>query len=267
MTLRSGTCRVSGSLELPYVQQGDADGIPIVLLHAYADSWRSFERLLPHLPRSIRAVAVTQRGHGDATKPRGTYRVGDFVSDLVAFLDVLGLDRVTLVASSSAGFTARMLAAGRPERVAGMVLVGVPWSLRERSSSMGFVETVSTLRDPVDAAFVRDFVEGTSSKHVPRDFLETMIAESLKVPAHVWRGTLDGLLEISPAATHPIVASTLIVWGDRDELAPRGDQERLRTAIPGSRLLVYEGAGHAVHWEQPERVATDVADFVRELDA
>jgi pimeloyl-ACP methyl ester carboxylesterase len=58
---------------------------------------------------------------------------------------------------------------------------------------------------------------------------------------------------------------TLIVWGDQDELLPREDQLRLRAALPGSRLVVYEGAGHIVHWEQPERVARDIAAFVAEL--
>lgn len=264
MTLRSGTCRLSSSLELPYVERGDADGFPIVFLHAYADSWRSFERVLSHLPAWIHAVAVTQRGHGDATKPSGGYRVVDFVGDLTEFLDAVGLDSATLVASSSAGFTARQLAVLRPERVNGMVLIGVPWSLRRRTPSLGFLEAVSTLDDPVDPAFVHDFVEGTSSKHVPRDFLDAMIAESLKVPAHVWKKTLDGLLAATEE-TEVITAPTLIVWGDRDELAPREDQERLRGAIAGSELLVYEGVGHLVHWEQPERVAADIAAFVADL--
>jgi len=46
----------------------------------------------------------------------------------------------------------------------------------------------------------------------------------------------------------------------------RRDQDRLVSAVPGSRLVVYEGAGHVVHWEQPERVAADIAAFVARLD-
>ena len=96
------------TLELPYVEQGDeAAGLPVVLLHGYADSWRSFELVLQHLPRSIRAIAVTQRGHGEADKPASGYAVTDFAADLVAFLDVLGLEQAVLVASSSASFTAQ----------------------------------------------------------------------------------------------------------------------------------------------------------------
>jgi pimeloyl-ACP methyl ester carboxylesterase len=77
--------------DLPYVEQGDADGVPVVLLHGVTDSWRSFEPVLPHLPDSIRAIAVTQRGHGDAPKPESGYLIEDLAGDVVALMDELQL--------------------------------------------------------------------------------------------------------------------------------------------------------------------------------
>jgi non-heme chloroperoxidase len=56
-------------VKLPYVEQGDPSGVPVVLLHGFLDSWRSFEPMLSHLPESIHAFALTQRGHGDASRP------------------------------------------------------------------------------------------------------------------------------------------------------------------------------------------------------
>lgn len=265
MTLSPRVARLPSGIELPYVDVGHHDGDAVVLLHAYADSWRSFEEVVHHLPRSIRALVPTQRGHGDATKPPTGYAVGDFARDLAAFMDELGLQRATLVASSSAAFTALRVATDSPARVAGLVLLGAPWSLRERAPSLGFVEAVFALEDPVDPGFVREFVRDTSSERVPERFLETMIAESSKVPARVWKHTLEGLLAAPSAAESTPDVPALIVWGDSDELLPRADQVRLNTAIPGSRLVVYEGVGHVVHWEQPERVARDVARFVATL--
>jgi pimeloyl-ACP methyl ester carboxylesterase len=265
VTLRPGAVALPGDLVLPYVEHGDGDGVPIAFLHAYADSWRSFEQVLSALPPWIRAIAVSQRGHGAATKPVGGYAVDDFVDDVVSFLTALTLDRAVLVASSSAGFTARQLAVAHPELVSGVVLIGAPWSLRERAPSLAFVETVATLEDPVSPDFVRDFVAGTSSERVPRVFLEAMVVESLEVPAHVWKLTLDGLLAASPVGAGAIDAPTLVIWGDRDELVPRDDQERLLAESRRSRLLVYEGAGHIPHWETPERVAADIAVFAAGL--
>ncbi len=116
-------------LNLPYVEQGDPSGVPVVLLHAFADSWRSFEVVLRHLPQSIHAFAVTQRGHGDADRPVSGYGVGDFTADVASFVDAVGLRAVVIVASSSAGFTARRFAAEHPQRTLGVVLIGSPYSL------------------------------------------------------------------------------------------------------------------------------------------
>lgn len=233
------------SLELPYVEQGDESGVPVVLLHAYADSWRSFELVLRHLPRSIHAFAPTQRGHGDAGRPAVGYSVEDFARDLEGFMDVVGLEQAVLVASSSATFIVQRLAIDNPPRVLGLVLVGVPWSLRdERGSQLS--EAVFALSDPVDPAFVRDFVQSTVLAPVTPTFLETMVGESLKVPAHVWKATLEGLLEATPLAeTRTIAAQTLIVWGAVTALCP----ERIRRdSWPQSRIRGSSSTRALVMW-------------------
>jgi non-heme chloroperoxidase len=262
---RVATATLPTSVALPFVEQGDVDGVPVVFLHAYADSWRSFERVLDHLPPRIHALAPTQRGHGDASKPESGYRVEDFAGDTVAFLDWAGLAGAVLVASSSAVFTVERTAVEAPDRVLGLVLIGVPWNLESRRPSLDFLEAVAGLEDPVDREFVASFVTATTTEAVPRDLLEEMIEESKKLPAHVWRATLDGLLDARAPAVGAIRAPTLVIWGERDELVPRSDQDRLIAALPGARLLVYEGAGHIVHWEQPERVARDIVAFTAEL--
>jgi len=58
--------RLSSGVSVPYVEQGDANGIPVLLLHGFGGSWRSFAALLAYLSPSIHAFAFTQRGHGQA---------------------------------------------------------------------------------------------------------------------------------------------------------------------------------------------------------
>jgi death-on-curing family protein len=253
------SAELSSGLELPYVEQGEQSGVAVVFLHAYGDSWRSFEPILLRLPSSIHAFAVTQRGHGDADRPASGYRVEDFAADLAAFMDAVAVEAAVLFASSSASFTVQRFAVDHPGRTLGIVLSGAPWSLGYKPDAGGLLEAVSNLRDPVDPDFVRRFVESTIFRQVPPDFLEQMVSESCKLPAHVWKATLEGLLEAIPAAqTATVRAPTLILWGERDEILPRSDQETLAAAIPDSRLVTYAGTGHMVHWEAPERVAADV---------
>jgi pimeloyl-ACP methyl ester carboxylesterase len=97
---------------------------------------------------------------------------------------------------------------------------------------------------------------------VPPDFLDTMVAESRKVPAHVWREMFDGLLDAAPLAG-TIDAPTLILWGDADPICSRDEQQALLDAIPLAELRSYPGVGHLVHWEEPEQVAADIARFAR----
>lgn len=263
MAFQVKSARLSTGLTLPYVEQGSATGIRVVLVHAYVDSWRSFERVLPHLPQSIHAFAVTQRGHGDADKPASGYGVTELSAELAAFMDAVRLDTALIVGSSSGGYVAQRFALDYPGRALGIVLIGTPRSLRDKPR---ILDAVSELQDPVDPTFVREFVEATTSESVPPEFLESMIVESCKVPAHVWKAALQGLLEaVPPTETGTIIAPTLILWGDRDDFLPRTDQQSLAAAIPGSTLVVYEDAGHVVHWEEPERVAADVVSFAESI--
>ena len=212
LPLAAKSVELPEGLRLPYVEQGDSTGVPVLLLHALADSWRSFERVLPQLTRSIHAFAVTQRGHGDADRPASGYGVEEFTADVAAFMDAVGLDAAVIVASSSAGLTARRFAADHPQRTLGIVLVGAPHSLRDKPAVSDFLDVVSELGDPIDPGFVCEFVESNAFRPLPPAFLETLIGENLKVPARVWKATLEGLLDALPTDTG-ITAPTLILWG------------------------------------------------------
>jgi pimeloyl-ACP methyl ester carboxylesterase len=254
-------------LKLPYVEQGDPSGVPVLFLHGVTDSWRSFERVLPHLPKSIHVFALTQRGHGDADRPATGYRTRDFAADLAAFMDALGLEQVIVVGHSMGSTNALRFAIDHPERTLGLVLLGSFATYRSNPVVVEFWETaLSGLTDPIDPALAREFQQSTLARPVPAPFFDTVVQESLKVPAHVWRAAFQGSLEDDfVSEIGQIKAPTLILWGTRDAFCPRADQEVLLGAIKGARLMVYEGAGHGLHWEEPERFAADIVTFAESL--
>ena len=246
-----------GGLELPYVEQGDPDGLPVVLLHAWLDSRRYFDQLMARLPERIRAFAFDQRGHGDATKPADGYGLRDFADDIRAFMDVVGLDGAVLVGASSGGYVAQRFAVDDPGRTLGLALLGSPRSLRGPRPQ--FADVVATLEDPIDAAFVRELNEGMVAREVPEVVMATLCEENLKVPACVWRDAFEGLLAAEPPLdTGRISAPTLLVWGGCDSLLPRADQDEMAAEIPRARLVIYADVGHLPVIEAPERVAADL---------
>jgi pimeloyl-ACP methyl ester carboxylesterase len=62
-----------------------------------------------------------------------------------------------------------------------------------------------------------------------------------------------------------VAVPVLLIWGDRDAYATREDQQALLRVMPSARLVTYQGSGHALHWEDPQRVATELVDFIDAL--
>lgn len=119
---------LSTGVRLPYVSVGPSSATPVLLLHAWGETRRSFDRLMPMLTGRVHAVAVDQRGHGDADKPKAGYDLASLAQDIVAFMDAVGIPSAVLLGSSSGGYVAQQVAALTPHRVAG--LVGSPRSLQ-----------------------------------------------------------------------------------------------------------------------------------------
>lgn len=244
-------------LELPYVERGDPDGVPVLLLHAWLDSMRCFDQLLAALPERLHVFAFDQRGHGDATKPAHGYRLRDFAEDVGGFMDAVGLDAAALAGASSGGYVAQRFAIDHPGRTLGLALLGSPRNLRGKRPP--FADAVATLADPIAPAFVRELNDGMVEREVPDAVMDVLREENLKVPARVWREAFEGLVAAEvPLDTGPISVPTLIVWGEHDSLLPRADQEAMATQIPGARLVIYDGIGHLPVIEAPERVAADL---------
>jgi pimeloyl-ACP methyl ester carboxylesterase len=251
-------------IRLSYAEQGEVSGLPVLLLHGVTDSWRSFAPLLSHLPPSLRAAAVSQRGHGDSHRPAAGYSPNAFAADLAAFMEAAGFDKAVIVGHSMSSSIAQCFALQHPERVLGLMLVGSFYAgWRASPSVIGLWEnTVSTLADPIDPDFVRAFQESTVARQVPADFLDCVVRESLKVPAPVWRAVFESFLAADfSRRLGAVQVPTRVVWGNKDAICPLGEQVALAAAIAGAELVVYESCGHAPHWEMPERFAADLSAF------
>ena len=264
MSPRPSSVTLDNGITLSYATQGDASGPVVVLLPGPTDSWRSYEPVLAQLQQSIRAIAVSSRGHGDSDTPAVGYGVEDFATDVVPLLDGLGIERAVVAGHSASCLVARRVAIDHPDRVAGLVLEASPTTLGGDAGLEGFVvSVVSNLTDPIDPTFARSFLADTSSDKLAPGVLDQLVAETLKVPARVWKEMFAGLLAYDDLnELGRITAPTLLIWGDGDGLVGRDRQDMLAARIPGAELLVYPGIGHTPRWEDPSRFASDVAAFV-----
>jgi pimeloyl-ACP methyl ester carboxylesterase len=242
-------------VRLHYAEVGPPAGRPILLLHGYSDSWFSFSRILSELPPDLRLIIPSQRGHGDSDRPMEGYTFERFALDAMALLDAIGVPAATVVGHSMGSFAAQRMAVLAPKQVSRAVLIGSAGTV-SNEAVLELVPIVQALTDPVDPVFVRTFQMSAIFRPVPEEFIDRAVAESLKLPARVWKAVLAGMLEL-PVATQSggIRCPTSIVWGDRDAFFGRRDQEELLRLIPGAKLHVLTDVGHTPQWEVPEEFA------------
>jgi len=252
-------------VDLHYVEQGAAEGDVLIFLHGITDSWRSWERVLPLVSDAYHVYALDYRGHGDSAKPPHGYTQADFAADVVAFMDALEIEQATLIGHSMGSFIAHHVAAEHPARVRRLVIVsGAPTAAGNAGLTEFDIVDVQTLEDPIDPAFVVEFQVSTAFNPLPPAFLDTVVAETLKLPARVWRQAWAGFLaEDHSARLGAIVAKTLILWGERDTMFSLEEQQALAGAIKHSTFITYPETGHALHWDWPERFVDDLHAFLR----
>lgn len=267
MTLMIKFIELPNGVRLPYIEQGDPTGVHLLLLHGFTGSLREFETIFAHLPKSVHTIALTQRGHGDASHPNSGYRLQDFSADLLEFMKVKGLLEAVIVGHSMGSAVAQRFAIDNPDRTLGLVLVGASITRTGDPKVQDFLDsTISSLIDPIDPDFVRQFSASMWVKPIPEELFEIVVQEALKVPARVWIQAFEGRLkEKISEEIERIKCPTLLIWGDQDKRSLRSDQKELQGRIPDSRLKVYHGAGHLLHLEEPSHFASDIIAFIEDI--
>lgn len=259
--------RLATGITTVVTDDGSAEGAPpVLMIHSWLASRRSFVAVLAALAGRVRVVAADLRGHGGADKPPTGHDLASLAADVVATLDAVAIDQAVLVGASSGGYLAQQVAVTSPDRVAGLVLAGSPLALHGRPP---FADRLEAMTDPLDPDWVRNFLEGFGGlDRLPSWYVELMVADALRVPATIWTATLDGLTASPPPTTvGTIAAPTLVISGGRDDLLGPDQARALVAAVPGARWIEYAEAGHLVMEEQPERLAADVLAFLEELPA
>jgi non-heme chloroperoxidase len=256
-----GEVTLANGLRLQYRRQGPENGSAVILLHGYSDSSLSFGRIMPLLPSEQRVIAVDLRGHGDSDKPADRYRMSDLADDVIGMMDRLHVASAVVVGHSMGSFVAQALVERAPRRVSGLVLVGS--APRAANAVVADLRAaVESLRDPIDAEFVRDFQYGTVSRPVPEAFMDAAIVNSRRMPAAVWKKVLTGLMQFQPKLPRSSVR-TLVLGGTRDSVFDVGEQVALARQYPFAQLRLIENVGHSLHWEQPEVFVRELMRFMK----
>jgi len=219
-------------------------GPPLILLHGLAGSARWWARNIPALSRSFRVVALDLPGFG-ASARGGRLILDEAAGEVAAAMDRLEIARASVIGHSMGGLIAAGLAADHPARVDRLVLVDAAFLSLRRSKVRSVSGPAVTLR--WTAPSLLPIVLRDSLRSGPVRLADA----SIQVVRADWRAKL-------PA----IEAPTLVIWGEHDGICPPIIGRRIVEAIPGSRLVVLQGAAHNPMWEQPDAFDREVLDFL-----
>jgi pimeloyl-ACP methyl ester carboxylesterase len=188
--------------------------------------------------------------------------VRSLAADVAAFMTAMDIPAAAIVGHAMGAVVGARFAVDYPDRLNSLVLMGTKPSFATDPVLADLYATVAAMKDPIDPAVVREFQESVVVRPIDAELIDTAVSESLKVPLRVWRAVMYGTLQTDfSSELRQIVAPTLLISGEYDEQGTPSAQRQLLAAIPKARLIEYAGAGHAMHWESPSRVAHDIALF------
>lgn len=267
---------------MPFLQVGDirmhyhlrGKGPPLVLIMGLSGDLLWWERLACLLEDRFRLVLFDNRGSGLTDKPDGKYSIELFASDTVGLLDSLGISRAHVFGVSMGGMIAQELVLRHPGRVERLALGCT------HGGGQGFVMPTA------DAVQKMTSTRGKSLEEIGRQVISILFSPSFQArdPACVEsmvRRYVDNPPE-RKAFTNQFWAAlghncysrlqeiqkpALILTGDEDILIPAENSRILQEKIPGSRLRVLKGAGHAFFIEAPEETAQALSEHFLDRQA
>jgi pimeloyl-ACP methyl ester carboxylesterase len=254
-------------------------GPVLLLLHGIADSSQTWAPVTAALARRYTLVAPDLLGHGDSATPRGDYSLGAHANGVRDLLTALGHGRVTVVGHSLGGGIAMQFAYQFPERCERLVLVSSGGLGREvhlllRAAALPGAEYVLPLLSSRHAVRVGRSVgavlgrvrlrPGGDLDALARGWASLDSQGSRQAFLHTVRAVIEPTGQRVNAGDRLYLAAalpTLIVWGERDSIIPLEHGRAAHAAMPGSRFVVFPGAGHMPHVDEPERFAAVLTDF------
>ena len=219
-------------------------GTPLILLHGLAGSSEWWQRNVDACCDCFETYRLDFTGFGESRR-LGRFDLQGAVQSLLSWMDERGIERAHVVGHSMGGLVAARLAATAPDRVIKLVLVDAAFlrfdpGLLKRG--IGFAREARRSSTDLVAMFVRDSLRAHPLSAI------TATSQLLRTD---WRDDLHG-----------ITVPTLILWGALDRVTPLKIGEAINAAIPGSKLIVIDRAGHNAMWDRPDRFNTELLAFL-----
>jgi pimeloyl-ACP methyl ester carboxylesterase len=292
--MRQEKLQLSTGITMNVALAGPEDAPPVILLHGFPESHRTWRELAPLLSDQLRLVMPDQRGFGDSDRPQevDAYATDTLLSDLFALADALGIDRFALVGHDWGGAIAWAAAIKSDPRVERLAIVNSPHplifqkSLIEDEAQRAASQYMNNFRDPGFENFVESigfevFLDKSFAKHVD---VASIPSEEREIYIRQWSrpGALTAMLNWyrasrmivpKPGFTVDVPDMVLhafpkigipvrVIWGLEDKALLPIQLEGIGEIGDDVEVFPLKGVGHFAPWEAPEQVADALRPFL-----
>lgn len=256
-------------LNIHYDQRGA--GPDVALFHGIGGNTRLWRYQLEGLSDSFRVTAWDTPGYGGSDDPDGDdWTMADYARIAAGFLDALGIERAHIVGQSWGGVLVQELYCGYPERFRSLTLSdttagGGSRPAEEREATLR--ARLAALESMTPAQLASQRVQALLMPDAPAQLVaevESVLAE-IRPPGY--RMAAIALANADTRAVHASVSvPTLVIAGDHDQITSPERSRELHAAIPGSRLVIIENAGHLACVERAELYNATLRAFFDDVE-
>jgi pimeloyl-ACP methyl ester carboxylesterase len=247
-----------GGLRVAYRRKGT--GEPTLFLHGagFTRMWLPFHEALSG---SVDLIAPEHPGYGETEMPDWLDGFEDLVIHYDELLDLLELDQVHLVGYSLGGWMAAEFASFYPKRLASLTLI-TPAGLRIVDKAIP-----NPVAIPPEDYFALIFNDPTNLPlYLPDleslDEIVHQYGEMATLARLAWNPQYNLKLE---RRLERVTCPALVMCAENDRLVPVETAERYAEILPNARIETIAGTGHAIAYEQPERLAASIGGFIQEV--
>jgi pimeloyl-ACP methyl ester carboxylesterase len=285
---------LSTGINMNVALAGPEDGPPVILVHGFPESHRTWRAIAPLLSDRLRLVMPDLRGFGDSDRPQDVadYATDTLIADIFALADALEIDRFALVGHDWGGAIAWAAALRGDPRITKLAIINSPHplifqkSLIEDPAQRAASQYMRAFRDPrmeagieamgFDAFFDKSFAKHADLSLIPTDERQIYIdqwsrsgaltamlnwyrSSQLTVPAIGEEAPMPSWLERGVPKLHIPVR---VIWGLEDKALLPIQLEGIGEVGDDVEVFPLKGVGHFAPWEAPEKVAEALKPFL-----
>jgi 3-oxoadipate enol-lactonase len=240
------------------------EGAPwLVFSNSLATDLSMWDEQAAALNKSFRILRYDQRGHGGTEATDGRYNFDLLVADVIGLFDALSIKRAHFVGISMGGMTGLALVPKHPDRVDRLVVCDCGPASSPASAQQWEERIAIAQKDGIEP-----LVDATARRWFPPEFIENNPAVFQKACEMIRKTPVKGFIGCAGALANydlrpglpGISAPTLLIVGTKDATVP--GIKAINAAIPGSKLVELQGAGHLSNLEQPDAFSGALQQFL-----